>query len=141
MYNADPTITSFAIYQNLTSSQIIFYINNGPIAAGMYANSGIQAYKSGIYSGCPSNSYKYLDHAIVLVGYNTTGNYYIIKNSWGTSWGQSGYGYVSMTNDCGISSWLYQFTSSSSLGTNMVYTSQTDILSTGTTVISTTFER
>ena len=41
-----------------------------------------------------------VNHAIQIVGYNLTGNYYIIKNSWGTSWGVNGYGFLDMIQDC-----------------------------------------
>lgn len=43
-----------------------------------------------------------VNHAIQVVGYNTTGNYYIIKNSWGTKWGMKGFAYIDMTYDCNI---------------------------------------
>lgn len=43
-----------------------------------------------------------LNHAVLLVGYGP--GYYLIKNSWGTSWGLSGYIKVSSNTsyDCGI---------------------------------------
>jgi cathepsin L len=42
-----------------------------------------------------------LNHAILAVGYAS--NYYIVKNSWGTSWGASGYIYIVRgKNMCGI---------------------------------------
>lgn len=36
----------------------------------------------------------------MLVGYDQ--NYWIIKNSWGTGWGQGGFAYVSKSSNCGI---------------------------------------
>jgi len=49
----------------------------------------------------------YLNHAVILVGYDTdlNGNqYYILRNSWGTSWGMSGYMQFARNNNnmCGI---------------------------------------
>jgi C1A family cysteine protease len=34
-------------------------------------------------------------HAMLIVGYNRTDQYFIVKNSWHTTWGHSGYGYFS----------------------------------------------
>lgn len=34
-------------------------------------------------------------HAMLIVGYNRTDQYFIVKNSWNTTWGHSGYGYFS----------------------------------------------
>jgi len=36
-------------------------------------------------------------HAITLSGYSDSGGYWIIKNSWGTGWGDGGYGKISYT--------------------------------------------
>ena len=52
-------------------------------------------YKSGIYDDvkdCPADSTK-LDHAILAVGYGSENgkDYWIVKNSWSTSWGEEGY--------------------------------------------------
>lgn len=48
-----------------------------------------QLYKSGVFTGkCGTN----LDHGVLLVGYNVDS--YILKNSWGTSWGDGGYIYL-----------------------------------------------
>lgn len=32
-------------------------------------------------------------HAMLLVGYDRPGQFFIVKNSWGTGWGHAGYGY------------------------------------------------
>ena len=47
------------------------------------------SYQSGIFSGCSVN-YS-INHAVNIVGVNIPLGYWIIRNSWGTSWGESGY--------------------------------------------------
>jgi len=61
---------------------------------------GWQTYKSGIFDiTCGKN----LNHAILAVGYGD--QYYIVKNSWGTSWGESGYvRIIRGKNMCGVAS-------------------------------------
>jgi C1A family cysteine protease len=48
-----------------------------------------QFYKSGILSNCG----KSLDHGVVAVGYGSENgkNYFLVRNSWGASWGEQGY--------------------------------------------------
>jgi hypothetical protein len=56
--------------------------------------SSFQLYKSGVFTGsCGTN----LDHAVALVGYGA--DYYILRNSWSTSWGNQGYMYIGKSND------------------------------------------
>ena len=65
----------------------------GPISAGVYAGSYFQAYSGGIFN--TSESSDKINHAIMLVGWNDDlgpgKGYWILRNSWGTSWGESGY--------------------------------------------------
>ena len=37
-----------------------------------------------------------VDHAVVVVGYNASGNFWLSQNSWGTGWGLNGYMQLSM---------------------------------------------
>lgn len=75
-----------------------------PITAAMYAGGTFMSYSGGIYTGCPDfvTSVGQVNHAVQIVGYDSAGNY-IIKNSWGTSWGENGYATISQTADCGLS--------------------------------------
>lgn len=62
---------------------------------------GFQLYKSGVLSGiCVGGG---LDHGILVVGYGTDPSgvdYWKVKNSWGTVWGESGYGRFAMGGIC-----------------------------------------
>ncbi|XP_059147863.1 procathepsin L-like [Physella acuta] len=85
-------------------------IHTTPIAA--YINAGqvsFQMYTGGIYSD-PNCSPSMLDHAVQIIGYGTEGgvDYWIIKNSWGSNWGQKGYmNIVRGKNMCGIATYAF----------------------------------
>ncbi|KAL3673498.1 hypothetical protein V7S43_001207 [Phytophthora oleae] len=68
-----------------------------PIAVAITTNGGFSSYAGGFYT-CPNNgvlsSKNDLNHAMLLVGYgtdSTVGDYWILKNSYGSSWGDSGF--------------------------------------------------
>lgn len=70
----------------------------GAVDAAVYVGSAFSAYSGGIYNdantacnGSPC-SYTPSNHAIALIGWNdANGGYWILRNSWGTGWGESGY--------------------------------------------------
>jgi C1A family cysteine protease len=64
----------------------------------------IMSYTSGIYNN--ANCGTSLDHAVLAVGYDTSAGYIKVKNSWGTTWGESGYIRFALegngSGECGI---------------------------------------
>ena len=73
-------------------------LNSGPVSVGIQADcTPFRNYKSGIFnSSCGTN----LNHAVLLVGYGA--NYYILKNSWNSNWGESGYMRMAIEDGNGI---------------------------------------
>jgi len=83
--------------------------NAGPVAIAFQVVSDFQSYRSGVYDStrCKKGPLD-VNHAVLVVGYNTDASsgkpYWIVKNSWGTSFGIGGYFYmVRNKNMCGIS--------------------------------------
>jgi len=78
----------------------------GPIAVAVDA-SAWHNYESGIYNGCSYSDNIDVNHVVVLVGYGTDeelGDYWLIRNSWGTGYGENGYIRLARESEevCGI---------------------------------------
>jgi C1A family cysteine protease len=78
-------------------------LQEGPVSVAIEADqSAFQLYHGGVVtSGCGTK----LDHGVLAVGYGTDADsgseYFLIKNSWGPSWGDNGYVKVA-PDQCGV---------------------------------------
>lgn len=75
----------------MSDYDMMLAISNQPVSIAIQADQqAFQLYQSGVFTGSCGTK---LDHGVLVVGYGTKDgtDYYLVKNSWGTSWGQNGY--------------------------------------------------
>ena len=82
-------------------------ISRNPVSVAIEADSDVfQHYTGGVLdnSSCGTS----LNHGVLVVGYDTTSRvpYYVVKNSWGSNWGENGFVRLAITDSyagmCGI---------------------------------------
>ena len=95
----------------------------GVVDAAVYVTTSFQDYSGGIFSDnyntCnTSPCYNAItNHSIALVGWGhdaTEGDYWILRNSWGSSWGENGYMRISVNSahvDCAVCYMVYTYIS------------------------------
>jgi C1A family cysteine protease len=94
-------ISSYINLQSNEAQMASWIATNGPAQIGVDALSW-QMYSGGIMSNCNGQQ---LDHSVLAVGFDTTFStpYWIVKNSWGTMWGENGYIRLAYgSNQCGL---------------------------------------
>jgi len=64
--------------------------DHGPVSAGVCVGPAFQNSSGGIFQTNETSS-GYVNHAIVLVGWDDSQGIWHLRNSWGTGWGESGY--------------------------------------------------
>jgi cathepsin L len=107
-YSASDALTAVSDWGTISRTEAALQqavYQYGPVAIAIDASkNSFQLYKSGIYNEKSCSSTK-LDHAVTAVGYGTSpSDYWLVKNSWGTRWGEAGY--IRLTrnanNQCGV---------------------------------------
>lgn len=93
-------ITGYTDVRSRSTSALEAALDNQPVSIAIEADQAtFQLYDGGVLteSGCGTN----LDHGVLAVGYGTDNgvDYWKVKNSWGSSWGESGY--IRLCRNCG----------------------------------------
>lgn len=73
---------------------------HGPVATVVYVSTAFQAYTGGVYNACEPKS---ANHAVVLVGWDDSkgrAGAWLMRNSWGTGWGEAGYMWIEYGCSC-----------------------------------------
>ncbi len=107
-------ISDYGIMYNPSIDEVKqIIIDNGPVAAFMKVYYDFYSYEGGIYSHSWGEYQG--GHAIVIVGFNDSGNYWVCKNSWGSIWGEDGWFNIAY-GDSSIASIIYWVTYNSDMG-------------------------
>jgi len=85
-------------------SQMKAALNKGPVSVAIQADQPVfHQYTGGVITGTSCGTQ--LDHGVLAVGYGndaTAGDYYIVKNSWSTAWGEQGYVRIGIADGAGV---------------------------------------
>ncbi len=80
-------------------------IEHGPISAGIVFDSCFQDYKAGVFN---EKNLQDINHVVLLVGWDDKKQAWLIKNSYGESWGENGFAWVKYgSNNIGMfAAWM-----------------------------------
>ncbi|MGZ3769287.1 MAG: C1 family peptidase [Bdellovibrio sp.] len=83
-------------------------LQQGPVVTNMKVFPDFAAYAGGVYHHTTGDVLG--GHAVSIVGYDDDKQAFIIRNSWGTAWGEKGFAYVGYGDDSGVGEETWQYT-------------------------------
>ena len=86
-YNYAVTVTDLTRVRG-EQAMVNHVLGGGTLTASIDASTW-GSYKRGVFTNCRSQLT--INHAVQIVGVNVTGRYWILRNSWGSRWGDNGY--------------------------------------------------
>lgn len=95
------TVGGYTDVPTKNGQQLENYVATTVVSVAIDAED-IMSYQSGVYTGFCGTQ---LDHGVAAVGYGTDGttDFWLVRNSWGTSWGESGYFRLEKSVQSGVS--------------------------------------
>jgi len=102
-FNQANVVTNVASYQSINGETGLYQQAStaGPVSVCVDASSW-SGYSGGILTSCGDS----VDHCVQLTGYSaygSSGSYWIVRNSWGTDWGENGFIWIAIGQDlCSI---------------------------------------
>lgn len=103
-YQKSAVIANIVSYKDQPSCpQVMNALQTSTVSVAIAVVNSFYSYASGIYNDATCNTAQ-IDHAIVITGWkNNNGSpYWIVRNSWGTSWGQAGYIWMTAGPTAGV---------------------------------------
>jgi len=98
------TVKSYADVTPNQPNQLKAALATGPVSVAIEADrAAFQQYTGGVITGTACGSQ--LDHGVLAVGWGTdatAGDYIIVKNSWGPSWGEEGFVKIGVAAGAGV---------------------------------------
>jgi len=97
------TVSSWTDVPAGNADQLRAALNKTVVSVAIEADRSIfQFYKTGVLTGSEFGTH--LDHGVAAVGYGNEGgkDYFLVRNSWGSGWGDKGYIKIGADNVCGI---------------------------------------
>lgn len=86
--------------RSVSASQAKAALQNGPLMTTMTVYEDFMFYTGGVYEHVTGEALG--GHAVTIVGYDDAAQAWIVRNSWGAGWGESGYFRIKYTDASGV---------------------------------------